>query len=124
MREIKFRVLDKKKNRLIMPEEICRLHFNEGLCYCVLLWTDEMVMDFELIDFTGLKDKNSKEIYEGDILLNDGGKIDEVIFHQGCFCYKLGDRRYHIFDNTIGGVIGNIYENPELLLGNGGKRRN
>jgi len=55
---------------------------------------------------TGLHDCKGKEVYEGDNIRN-GDKIDEVIFHQGCFCYKMADRRYHIFDNTTGEVIGN-----------------
>ena len=71
-------------------------------------------------EYTGLKDKNGKEIYEGDILKHDNCWLATVGFDCGAFywqaqCYKLEaqdwqDATYRDFE-----VIGNIYENPELL---------
>ena len=72
--------------------------------------------------FTGLHDKTGKEIYEGDIInpvvMNGTITRGEVVFHYGGFMAKqigaewLIDDLYR-YDNFE--VIGNIYENPELL---------
>lgn len=84
--------------------------------------------DCEIMQFTGLHDKNGKEIYEGDIYHKNGGK-GEIVFYNGCFCVKGGssfsplnfgceedyaDIIVDDFVDTIE-VIGNIHENPELL---------
>lgn len=73
--------------------------------------------------FTGLKDKNGKHIFEGDILSNDFGAPKMTVeFSRGAFCLEgLQPIIGHLngvgwFDHTkMLEVIGNIYENPELL---------
>lgn len=69
--------------------------------------------------FTGLKDKNGKEIYEGDIVeATYFGKaiIGSINYWLGCFIIEnsgVSDNQIFVFDHLE--VIGNIYENPELL---------
>ena len=84
--------------------------------------------------FTGLYDKNGKEIYEGDIVIhfNHNEIIREVIFMKGSFGYWTGEEfisyasNYHFEWNDFYKsekieIIGNIYENPELLKSEGEK---
>lgn len=68
--------------------------------------------------YTGLKDKNLKEIYEGDILMTPDGKLIEIGWNNkyARFGYHGITAGYNAF-TSLGKckVIGNIHENPELL---------
>ncbi len=85
---------------------------------------------YPLMQFTGLKDKNGKEIYEGDIVKQDANNIGFIEYDKGSFSVvdrPLSD--YEIGAGYIGDmsdtweVIGNIYENPELLSPNPTKKQ-
>ena len=74
--------------------------------------------------FTGMYDCDGKEIYEGDIIkVGDSCGIGEVVFKQGCWCIDnhnldLADERFCLYDELQEQdyeVVGNIYDNPDLI---------
>ncbi|MBB4036574.1 putative phage protein (TIGR01671 family) [Dysgonomonas hofstadii] len=68
--------------------------------------------------FTGLTDKNGKEIYEGDIMEDYTGRYYWIEFYKSGFWVNGGqngsDWKLHSMNNNIK-VVGNIHDNPELL---------
>lgn len=65
-------------------------------------------------NFTGLQDNMGTDIYEGDILTNIFGLKDYVSFQCGCFILKKNYGTLFEY-NKKASIIGNIFENPELL---------
>ena len=82
--------------------------------------------DFVLMQYTGLKDKNGKEIYEGDLVewsceteicSSPRSEISIVEFRKGSFFPVASPTHtcYYSVEDPVCEVIGNIYENPELM---------
>jgi uncharacterized phage protein (TIGR01671 family) len=114
MREIKFRAWDKERKEMFIPRDL-----EEVPKVAYFLPSKSMKIkgrNLELMQFTGLKDKNGKEIYEGDIVLEKEYLYD-VSFGK-IFDPDRDEYTYGYFDYTDGEVIGNIHENPELLKEN------
>lgn len=127
MRTIKFRAWDKSDSRMLPvtePEEQGkREYYPFEVAIGFSHWKKE---DIILMQWTGLQDKNGNEIYEGDILktpcaaLKDQFNYTYVEYRNDIAAYvkRTSDTRaYTRLEIRIGEVevIGNIYENPELL---------
>ena len=111
MREIKFRVWNTTSKEMTIP-------FQLGSQMSMEIYT--MLGDI-IMQYTGLHDKNGKEIYEGDIW--ESGFKELIEWNDECSGYAPftvpgeGGYEWECQDPKDGIVIGNVFENPELLNG-------
>ena len=131
MREIKFRAWLKEDKKM---ENVKTMDFTDKTIRCLkknefinaYLLRRVIFDDIELMQYTGLKDKNGAEIYDGDIVLVELSGTSTwyktvVKFKEGAFIASLidGEDYFYIFnrgfDSNDFEILGNIYENPELL---------
>ena len=124
----KFRAWDKKLKKMF---EVSFIDFDTKLIG-LNIDLEIIIFDFDdvnLMQSTGLHDKNGKEVFEGDVIAievdDTGTPINARVFQNS----KIGVLMFHVFednedvpmvelleDNSVAfEIIGNIYENPELL---------
>ena len=122
MRELKIRAWYKPYKQVCQVES---LRFDGNGVYTAVL-IDESFYDRKLVEadeivieqYTGLKDKNGTEIYEGDILIDDAGEPVEywvVKFSEGGFIGECAGVTEPLFKLTNLEIAGNIHENSELV---------
>ncbi|NHI48000.1 hypothetical protein FDE94_08980 [Clostridium botulinum] len=133
MREIKFRAWDKKTKKMRTVEsigfgELC--YYNEGYPVVNMIGRDcindkDIIIhrdsyQHELMQYTGLKDKTGKELYEGDIIKTFCGELRIIKYLEEYGAFKAIHLKYKEgsimnLKNLEFKIIGNIYKNPELV---------
>lgn len=122
MREIKFKAWVKELNEI---REVEYINFLKKMIsypnkFCKEYYLNADFDEIELMQYTGLKDEYGDEIYEGDIVILHNSRY-KVIFNMEQARFVLRDDKFEMeipFTNNNNErmeIIGNIYENPELI---------
>ena len=119
----KFRAWLKEEYRMT---DVREMSFIDGEVYLISDVTDFYAYEeFKLMQSTGLKDKNGKEIYEGDIVVveeyHNSSNYGRIFYSKKKACYRVEFKNlvnnFDLADVTVKFVAGNVYENLELLEG-------
>ena len=121
-REIKFRAWHKEKGMITNPTSMGTIvaRFIREFCPSPTGFgsraEEVSPEEYILMQYTGLKDKNGKEIYERDIVKAQG-EVRQVVWKDFGWCTASlkTNSYYSLCENEKYTVIGNVYENPDLL---------
>lgn len=113
----KFRVWDTVKKAM---SEVQAIVYTEERVYPFYSKVIRRYIPFSeaiLMQSTGLFDKNGKEIFEGDVVRILDEKLSKIYYSDGAFCVDIlnGGTPLHAFLSEHLEIIGDIYENPELV---------
>jgi hypothetical protein len=133
MRELKFRAWDEQEKRMLystesydygntefqfIDGELCVVRYSCGWNNFPIAEKAEGIKG--MMQYTGLKDRNGQEVYEGDIVNNEDNETAVIVYDSGSFILQYPDSPLDFdslfdFQDKELEIIGNIYENPELL---------
>lgn len=138
MERLKFKIWDKKNKRFLI-KCIDNIGINDKQCidtnefknnvFSYLDWENGSIRlnskKYIVLQYIGLKDKNCKEIYEGDIIKDADNLYYRVVYIKESACFVFSPIRkdtkikisfsFRKSNNKTMEIVGNIYENPKLI---------
>lgn len=126
LREIEFRAWDKEEKRYWFDCQNVYDSSNAPCCcsafghFLSVKMQDEDYFDteenrFNVEQYTGLRDKNGKKIFEGDKVRTWNGNKGFISYNNGSWCIGKKQREIETYEYKNIEILGNIHENPELL---------
>ena len=125
-KEIKFKYIWSNPTKTNFLTEIFTLDQIEHGEQFMVLENEPLLKNYRrvaILQWTGLKDKNGKEIYEGDVVFSESNqyyKQDEIVWDCFAMGWDIGKKDSWKLRSPMSSkteIIGNIYENPELITG-------